>query len=448
MRKNMECNKNHKSISIPDNIRTKLKMLASITTLASMAVATFSGCDAEKKEIQEISIVPETSYIQETEKEIPTTAIYENTEQESIAEETKIETSKTQIETKETEEKQDETYLNQEETTTETITVVILTEYDKLANKLQTIINNKGIDNKEIKMLLEETLERLYNNYSGWQKGYDDMPNVIDYINENFLNVLENEVSKIEFVDENSEKGQNLFNNGMAAGTTKEENGKCIIRMIIPKKEDSNYDERNYAIEEFFHEIIHCKERKITFNSNYFNNYEHLIDIFTEGSATFHQKFTNEYTNEVYGKWSIENTEGTRTIDYNKENGIGYLYELNAYEKLVYLLGYSFMNKVEKGIVDFSQIKTEMISKYAEQGNNLLNKIEEWYTYISEEGTTSDITFDSAIDLENTFLELAKKDNKNKFNHYIEKNLPTVWERKWDITNNILDTEIDNDYER
>ena len=448
MRKNMECNENHKNVSIPNNIRTKLKMLGTVAALSSLAVVTFSGCGAEREEIVIIPTSSDTSYISQMSEEETTKRFDEYYEQVTEFEENQEE--EFQEEEYQEEDYQEEQYQEEEEfeeCEDNEYEEYDNTEYGKLSSRLQSIINKKGTFDNEIKMLLEEILERLYNNYSTWQQGYENMPSTNDYIQSNFLDVLENDVADIEFVDEDSKEGQKLINDGYPAGYTKVDNGKYYIRMIIPKKGTTSIESRYYTIEELFHEIIHCKEGKITFNSDYFDGHEDLIDIYTEGAATFHQKFTNEFTTESFGMWSISNESGTKTIDYTKENGVGYLVQLNAYEKLIYLLGYNFMNQVEKGDIPFSQIRNEMKSKYGENGTQLFDQMERWYTNYREEGWRSDVTFNSSVKLENLFLELAKKDrNKNKINHYLEKNLPTVTDSNGrNITDQIFNTGRNND---
>ncbi len=458
MRKNIECNEEHKKISVPANIRTKLRMLATIAGVATvgvLSVATFSGCSAEKKEIQSFPDVPTTSYVEQINEEQVESRQeieyeFEDT-QENIEEPEEYEDyeeyEEDVVEEQQDEYEEEEEYQEEENEYNQNYND---SEYNELSNRLQGIIEEKGFTNNEINMLLKETLDKLYSNYSSWQQGYDDMPNVVDYINENFLDVLENKVYEIEFVDENSSRGQQLLNDGMPAGATRVEHGKYCIRMIVPKNIDSNEDTRSYSIEELLHEIIHCKQGEITFNSDYFDGHDSVIDIYTEGAATFHEKFTNEYTTDVLGSWSIANNSGTKTIDYTKENGIGYLVELNAYEKLVYLLGYNFMNKIDNGEIPFSKVEIEMGKIYRETGKTFLNQMTQWYTNYQEKGWQDDKTYNSAVKFENSFLEIAKKDkNKEKFNHYLEKNLPTVSDASGkDITDQVFNTGRSNDYER
>ena len=56
-------------------------------------------------------------------------------------------------------------------------------------------------------------------------------------------------------------------------------------------------------IERTFHEIIHCKQKQILFNEEYFKGNEAIWQVMIEGSTTFNQKFVKEiYESKIKGK--------------------------------------------------------------------------------------------------------------------------------------------------
>ena len=170
-------------------------------------------------------------------------------------------------------------------------------------------------------------------------------------------------------------------------------------------------------------------------------------------------KFANPFNLNVGGIWSIENEEGSLIIDYNKDNGAGYLVDLNAYEKLVYLVGYNTMDKVEKGELPISIVEETITKKYGKtQASKFLQTMKEWYTEYNNSYKGEEI-YNLAIEFENVFLECVKQDinmlqteneireYKEIWEHYKTKNLPQVTEdeAKNNITNEIFNIEsIDN----
>ena len=310
--------------------------------------------------------------------------------------------------------------------------------YRALSDKLEKICRKKGFSENAV-LLLNDTLYRLYRNYPTWYHMFEDMPDVETYINDGFLAVLR-KVYEIDFVDENAKRGQELLADGMPAGYTAKSDGKLTITIIAPLKDEASEDERNYSVEELFHEMTHCRRAGITFNSDYFDDYDAVSEVFTEGAATFEESFTNPYTTEVYGMWSITNEEKTRTIDYNKENGIGYPVALNAYVKMVYLLGLDFLEQIEQGAIPFSDLVEELSARYGEKGTALFDTMMEWYATYDEEGWQSTAAYDLAVQFENQFLAIAKREVAY-YDNYLEKYLPVVTDKNGnDITDDVFIT--------
>ena len=218
-------------------------------------------------------------------------------------------------------------------------------------------------------------------------------------------------------------------------------------------------EERNRYVEFFYHEIIHCKQKNtMIYSSNYFEENEDVKQLYLEGGATFHMKFTNPLTLDIRGIWSIENEKGDLTVEYNKDNGSGYLVDLNAYEKMVYLVGYNTMDKIEKGEIPLSVLEETITKKYGKkQASKFLKTMKEWYVEYNN-SYKGDKIYNLAIEFENTFLECVKQDinslktekqikeYKKIWEHYKTKNLPQVTEEETNnITNEIFNIKsIDN----
>jgi len=451
MYKNIICNETHKKALLPDNIKTKLEMLVAVTSMSAVAAVSFSGCNTTKQDVEYTQPKPTSSYVQELTQDDTSSKIKHNksyTELTTEEETQETETQETEIQETEIQETepQEESYVEESEEYIEETPKPVDSQLEELYSTLEDICNQKSFEG-ETKLLLFDILTNLYNNYSTWQNGYEDMPNVLDYINENFITILRERVNEIKFIDSNSEEGQSLLNEGLPAGYTSIDDGKLTIKIITEKKEDANEDQRSYSVQELFHEIIHCKQKKILFNSDYFDENSNISQLFTEGGATFHQKFTNPYSTDIFGMWSISNEDGTKTIDYNKDDAIGYLVHLNGYEKLVYLLGYRFIDKVEKGEIPYSEIGKEFSKQYKQKGIDFYATFTNWFEEYQVNGWQGDEIYKLSVDVEKKFLDIAKTKNQKRFNQYIEKNLPTFKDEDGkDITKEVLETNKDNTF--
>lgn len=358
---NIICEEKHngQKCSFSKGINTKLKMLLTIGTVSALAIATFSGCANIKKDIEQL-IMPETSHVQ-----------------------------------------------MMEETTYEDKNAII--EYDELLNQLNIELQKKGFSN-EINSLFKDTFEYLYKNYSSWEKGYKDLPSKEAYIKKNLIDIIQN-IDNIEFYEGNSEEGKRKLKEGDAFAWTEICEDDSIKIVVIAESAGSDDKKlREYDIERFFHELIHCKGKNIIFDWKYFKKYEEIRQIIIEGAATFNMKFVQPSDSEKLGSWIIENEEESIEISYDKEDCIGYLVEMNAYEKLVYLVGYNVMDKVEKGEEPLSIIEETIAKTYGKkQAKQILETMSDWYLEY-EAAWKSNKTFDLSIRLEKEFLEFVKQD--------------------------------------
>ena len=315
MYSNIECNNKHKKVLIPDKIHTKLEMLSKIALFGSVsAILSFSGCTATTQQVEKNEVTtPTTAYSTTTRRPTTTEPITQPTTETATETTTEI-TTKPTTETTTTRVTTTEAVTTEEEPeTTEEYTKEEKSKLTELSHRLDSICDKKGFTG-EVKLLLDDILNSLYKNYPTWQNGYDDMPNTVEFIKTNLLDVLENSVYEIDFVDADSSEGKQLLNEGLPVGYTKIDGENLIIRIITKKKENANKDERSYSVQELLHEITHCIQKKILFNSNYFNRHDSMAKVFTEGFATFIQQFANPYSTDVLGSWSILNEDGTKVL--------------------------------------------------------------------------------------------------------------------------------------
>ncbi len=338
----------------------------------------------------------------------------------------------------------------QKETTTKK---VVPTEYDRLLSKLEKELNKKAFD-EEVNKLFFDTFERLYQNYPTWQHGYRELPSREEYIQNNLIDTVK-DIDKVNFYKEGSKEAIELEEEGYAsAWTSYDENDKLNVSIIAIPADEVKLGTRNRDIEEFYHEIRHCKQKEIP---DFFEGNEEVMQLYLEGGATFHMKFTNPFTLDISGIWSIENERRDLVINYNKDNGSGYLVDLNAYEKLVYLVGYDIMDKVEKGELPLSAVRDAIAKKYGEkQADEFLQIIKDWYTeYLNS--YKGEKIYNLAIDLENQFLDFIKQDieslktkeevkeYKPIYEFYIQRNLPQIENTNVqpykDLTREIFDIE-------
>lgn len=338
----------------------------------------------------------------------------------------------------------------QKETTTKK---AVPTEYDRVLSKLKKELNKKAFD-EEANKLFYDTFEQLYQNYPTWKHGYRDLPSREKYITENLINTIA-KIYNIEFYEKGSKEANELEEEGYgSAWTSYDENNNLCVSIIAITADKVKPGSRKSDVEKFFHEIRHCQQNEIT---DFFEGNEEVMQLYLEGGATFHMKFTNPFTLDISGIWSVENEKGDLTINYHKDICSGYLVDLNAYEKLVYLVGYDLMNEVEKCNMPLSTIKDAIAQKYGDkQAEKFLETMKNWYAeYLN--GYKGEKIYNLSIELENQFLDFIKQDiealktkeeaekYKPVYEFYINRNLPQIEDTNTqsskDLTREIFDIE-------
>lgn len=396
---NINCNKEHKQVLIPEETRKKIgieiKRAFLLLEVPLFVLTSCSGLRESQKDIDDTEN-PGHSYI-DTDDENKDNNRLDITFQ-------------------------DNGYKNQDIT------------YEQLVMNLNAELDKKDFS-EQAKEFFRETLDSLYNNYPDWQIVYKDMPSREEYIQRNLIDAV-GKINNVNLYEENSEEAKRLAENGEPSAFTTSDSE---ITLVYKNPKNAEEFEHRNNIESFFHEVIHCNQHNIVFNEAFFNNDENKKNIFVEGSATFHMKFVNKMTTEQQGNWSIANEDGTNTIDYKKDSYIGYLVNLNAYENLVYLVGYDTIYEVEQG-QEYSKIEESITSKYGkEKGNELIRTMLEWYNEFTN-NWQSDKVYNLSMKLQNLYLDCIKEDiknldinNKEQIKEYMEiyrnyklKNLPQV----------------------
>ena len=434
MYKGMQSNQEHIKISIPQRIKTKLKMLATVAAISGLGVAcaTFSGCDAITKQLEKpVEITSYAQGMQETTQKFDDT--YENDEREKDS----IPPQEWEQYSNLIEEMQAKGVFDKRHDNPSTEE-----KYDELLANLNEVLEEKNFS-YEAELLVRDTFESICNNYYTWQKGYLDMPSAKDYINNYYIDVIK-KLEDINFIDINTDEANEILEKGESDGTMfSGGNGKTVRIISKIKSEDNNRDE---TIEKFLHELWHCIQKlNLNYLKDYYDDfddefmfYKSFVYLFTEGGATQAEQFINEYTTAKPSSWGVMNDDESIEINYTKNNGIGYILPLNAIEKLICLLGYNMYEDIETGNVPITTLEGKMEHYYGkEKGKEFLSIMSEWNSAY-DENWKSDKIVDLSINLENLFLELMgtninyiqSKEQlaryKEIIDHYVERNLPVV----------------------
>ena len=307
----------------------------------------------------------------------------------------------------------------------------------------------------EINYRLTDILDGLCEYYGDWQRGYFDLPPADAYIRRYMLQPLRT-VGPFTFTDINSEEGQKMLEIGFSLGyTTRDKDGKNMIGIIGEKKENvygenifggTWEDELTVAGHELLGHVAHMD----TFSSDNFYDEDDndLYLLIEEGCATFHQRHVSPYSTESNGSWGAANSDRSLTIEYRNFDCMGYLYYLNTYEKLVFLLGHDTLAAAESGDIRYADIKQKLARYYGREEGALFADLLKKSYRMREEKPFDDNTYKICVGYENLFLYLAESNLKyietaaelEKYeavvNRYLERNLPKVTTKDYqDVTN-------------
>lgn len=307
---------------------------------------------------------------------------------------------------------------------------------DILTEKLDEADYNDGADE-----LFYDVFDALYNNYPDWSANYPDLPDTDDYIINNLIKPIEN-IENV-YIHHSEEAAREAYGaEPPAAWTEYPTYESCDVHIWLGEEGIGD-------TELFYHEITHAAMMEAAVSDENGEDYI-LLNVLMEGGATFHMRFTNEFTTETFGMWGV--SDGEYYMDYRKENCEGYLIDLNDYEKIRYVVGYGQLSAFERNEATVSDLIDTAASRYtreeAEHFFKLISARSEKYA----EAYNSEGVFDMSVELENIFLGFIRQDMekadgsdlegiKAEYDYYVEKNLPHIYieDTMTDVTEDFLD---------
>lgn len=281
----------------------------------------------------------------------------------------------------------------------------------KILDKVNVVLEKKDKhDFPELaKTFIRDGIEQIFNNYEDWRIAYKDLPTIEEYINESIIPAIEN-AGRITMIDYDSEEAIKMRKNGDATAATIGDN--CDVYLMYKNQNNYSTEEHIQDVEALFHELKHCKDKKVLFDDKHFENDVDIREFFTDGGATFHEKLIKPLTSEHPYSEDITNSEGSKCVEYGKDDILGYMLDLYIYENLVYLAGYQTVEGVGQGN-DLSTITDAIAKKY---GRDTADKLWEDICYLYynfDYESSSDDSFKYAIIVQNRILECIKQDIKN-----------------------------------
>ena len=272
--------------------------------------------------------------------------------------------------------------------------------YQDLLNKLNETMNKKGFDDIERKYI-KVMFDGVYTNYDEWKDLIKDLPSKEEYIGINIIEALNN-LNHLKFIEENSEEAKNIEKEEYSLAFT---DGDFDVTIIYNKDDDE--EAIRLIAERLLHELAHIKQKIILFDYKYFEEYDYLRDIITEGGATHQMKLMNPPKTE---KMSSEYVgENGFTAEYENDNGEGYPKELNIYNNLESLVGFDVLQKVQQGKIPLSSIEQGITENYGQDiAKKILEELEEMkynHDIEDEEAETKNV-----INVQKLFLKCMEQD--------------------------------------
>jgi len=275
--------------------------------------------------------------------------------------------------------------------------------YENLKNSLINVLNNKKFEDFTKEIFLD-TFDAVYKNYYDYESTNIGLPKVDIYLKKNFIDLLKNNIDRVNVYDRESEQGKSFLDKIGEAYYMPELK---YISIVPPLKK--NIKEYNDYLAAVLHEVTHSNQENMTFSRDTF-----LGMILTEGGATYNQRLASRPTTKLFLYESIENPENNMAVFTKTPDELGYsLYE-NSFYKLQMLIGYDEMQKLQTGgkYEDITSLiskkygigKAERILKYMEDSYVAPNK----YKY-----RNTAIKYNAAVNLEKEILNCIKMDIDN-----------------------------------
>lgn len=268
--------------------------------------------------------------------------------------------------------------------------------YKTLKAELQAEIDKRDFSDVARRYLML-SFDSLYQYYDVWADLRFGMPSKEEYVRTNLISVIK-DITKLDFIDIESQKGQDWLDDGHALGETTS----SFKVTIVYSEENGNNDD----IICLLHEIRHVKQKKIVFNKEYFKGYEYLKQFLIEGDASdksYYAMNTCAYRRRFHGHLS-----GNRTLRYASFSPYGYPWHYTIYNDLLYLVGFDTMERVCNGESP-AIIKETIARKYGEQSaDNIFKALKNMGS--SEKGY---VIFNNGVDFQKEFLKCVERDIAN-----------------------------------
>lgn len=266
-------------------------------------------------------------------------------------------------------------------------------------------IYSKGF-NKEAIELIESTVKHLEENYDQMKLIYPncDLPEKEEFIND-FLNVIINNIDKIEFVEPYSDSEYSILLSDAVEKAFVNDRLLLISKELLPEDKETN----------LIHGVFHFTQKELINNENNIN--PGIYKILTEGESSWYSAFTN--SSHFISAFAV--TASDEKLCYMRGLGGGrYPKYSSAYNMLMSLVGYSNIEACKEGYDENIIIKA-IEEKYNIDAKAFVDSLDSICLH-------DDIaSVDEIISVENTYLnclsqDLASIDNRddllNFYNQY------------------------------
>ncbi len=273
--------------------------------------------------------------------------------------------------------------------------------YEFLKSSLKDVLNNKKFTDLTKEIFLD-TFDAIYKNYYDYESTNLDIPKVHMYIKNNFIELLKDNVDYVNVYDRESEQGKSFLSK---IGVAYYMPGLKYISIVPPAKKDiKDYNDYLAAV---LHEVIHSNQENIAFSRDSF-----LGMVFTEGAATYNQRFAVKPNTNLFLYESIENPENKMAIYTKVPDELGYSFYENSFYKLQMLIGYNEMVGLQRG-ASKDHLILLIDNKYGKgKGEKILKHMEDSFIPLREpkDKRNTALRYNAAVELEKEILACIKKD--------------------------------------
>ena len=260
----------------------------------------------------------------------------------------------------------------------------------------------KGFSSPIARSFFRECFDLLYENYDKWKPLYKDLPDKAQYVQDVLINTID-KITELEMIEESSPEGQDIDDVGLT-------DSDFSMMVVYKDPEKCTDNEHKSDLETFFHECVHCSNSGV-FDEELYDDNEYLRYAVTEGEASFHVRFLFPPSTWARGAGIVTNPVKNISLNYERETSISYFVEAYLYESLNLIAGYDALHSLGR-YSDMDTLRSVISKRYGKElENEIWNKTEQFLTFFNKEkGWESEETFETAVELQNLFLQCVKKD--------------------------------------